>query len=66
MPRLTRRSIVAAAGSLALPRFAVAQADRRPAVTVAVQKVSNSNTLEVLREQSMSGSGSSSPRSGKA
>ncbi|GIX11832.1 ABC transporter substrate-binding protein [Elioraea sp.] len=52
MPRLTRRSVVAAAGSLALPRFAVAQADRRPTVTVAVQKVSNSNTLEVLREQS--------------
>lgn len=42
---------VAAAG-LALPRFAIAQADQRPAVTIAVQKVANSNTLEVLREQS--------------
>lgn len=42
----------AAASGLALPRFAVAQADQRPAVTIAVQKVANSNTLEVLREQS--------------
>ncbi|MFT8245252.1 ABC transporter substrate-binding protein [Roseomonas sp. BN140053] len=36
----------------ALPRFAVAQADARPAVTVAVQSISTSNTLEPLREQS--------------
>ncbi|MEJ1159749.1 ABC transporter substrate-binding protein [Prosthecomicrobium sp. N25] len=42
----------AAAGSLILPRFAIAQADSRPSITVAVQKVSNSNTLDVLREQS--------------
>ena len=42
----------AAASALALPRFAIAQADQRPAVTIAVQKVANSNTLEVLREQS--------------
>ncbi|WP_439578038.1 ABC transporter substrate-binding protein [Elioraea sp.] len=53
MPRLTRRSILAGtAGSLTLPRFAIGQADQRPSIVVAVQKISNSNTLEVLREQS--------------
>lgn len=56
MTRITRRSALgwgaAAAGGLILPRFAIAQADSRPAITVAVQKVSNSNTLDVLREQS--------------
>jgi peptide/nickel transport system substrate-binding protein len=53
MPRLTRRSIIAGtAGSLALPRVAIGQADQRPSIVVAVQKISNSNTLEVLREQS--------------
>ncbi|MBR0673806.1 ABC transporter substrate-binding protein [Neoroseomonas soli] len=51
--RLARRSLLAGgAGLLALPRFAVAQADQRPSITIAVQKVTNSNTLEVLREQS--------------
>ena len=54
---LTRRGafgLVAsgAASSLILPRFALAQADNRPSITIAVQKISNSNTLEVLREQS--------------
>lgn len=52
---MTRRSTLlagaATAGSLILPRFAIAQADR-PSITVAVQKISNSNTLDVLREQS--------------
>lgn len=52
---MTRRSALlagaATAGSLILPRFAIAQADR-PSITVAVQKISNSNTLDVLREQS--------------
>jgi peptide/nickel transport system substrate-binding protein len=53
MPRLTRRTAIAAtAGSLMLPRFAIGQADQRPSIVVAVQKISNSNTLEVLREQS--------------
>jgi peptide/nickel transport system substrate-binding protein len=48
-----RRTLLgAAAASAALPRFAIAQADQRPAITIAVQKISNSNTLEVLREQS--------------
>ena len=53
MPRLTRRSMLAGtAGAAALPRFAIAQGDQRPSIVVAVQKISNSNTLEVLREQS--------------
>lgn len=51
-----RRSLLLGAGGAlglsALPRFAVAQADNRPAIAIAVQKISNSNTLEVLREQS--------------
>ncbi len=50
---LSRRSaLTGPAAVLALPRFAIADADQRPAITVAVQKVVNSNTLEVLREQS--------------
>jgi peptide/nickel transport system substrate-binding protein len=55
--RTTRRSLLAgAAAGLALPRFAVAQADQRPVVTVATQKIANSNTLETAREQSNVGS----------
>jgi peptide/nickel transport system substrate-binding protein len=51
--RLDRRSLLAGgAGLLTLPRIALAQADQRPSITVAVQKVANSNTLEPLREQS--------------
>ena len=56
MIRPSRRSVVglgaAAAGTLLLPRFAIGQADNRPTITIAVQKVTNSNTLDVLREQS--------------
>ena len=50
--RLTRRAALAATAAAALPRFAIAQADQRPSVTVAVQKISNSNTFETPREQS--------------
>jgi peptide/nickel transport system substrate-binding protein len=51
--RTTRRTLLAAgAGTLALPRFAIGQADQRPSVTIAVQKIANTNTLEPLREQS--------------
>jgi peptide/nickel transport system substrate-binding protein len=54
--RLTRRSLLAAgsatAGTLVLPRFAIGQSDNRPSITIAVQKVANSNVLDVLREQS--------------
>ncbi|MDP3419067.1 ABC transporter substrate-binding protein, partial [Falsiroseomonas sp.] len=50
--QISRRLILAAPAALALPRFAIAQGDNRPSITIAVQKVVNSNTLEVLREQS--------------
>ncbi|MGL5115783.1 MAG: ABC transporter substrate-binding protein, partial [Beijerinckiaceae bacterium] len=56
MTRLTRRHAIVGGGAAALlpfaPRFAIAQADTRPTITIAVQKVVNSNTLDVLREQS--------------
>ena len=56
MMHLKRRGFLAAAGTaattMALPRFAIAQADDRPTITIAVQQVSNSASLEVLREQS--------------
>lgn len=56
MTDISRRSVLAlaaaSAASLSLPRMAFAQADDRPEITVAVQKVSNSNTLEMLSEQS--------------
>ncbi len=58
MVRLTRRAALAAPliGAAALPRFAIAQADQRPVLTIAVQKIANTNTLETLREQSNVGS----------
>ena len=51
MRKITRRAagLLAAA---ALPRFAIAQADTRPTITIAVQRIANSNTLDNLREQS--------------
>ena len=52
MLHLPRRSLLAGAAGAALPRFAIAQVDSRPTITVAVQKISNSNTLDPLREQS--------------
>lgn len=56
MIRPNRRSVLGlgagAAGAFILPRIAVAQGDNRPSITIAVQKVANSNTLDVLREQS--------------
>ena len=53
MTFITRRTALAgASSSLILPSFAIAQADNRPSITIAVQKISNSNVLDVLREQS--------------
>src|ERR1700737_1555963 len=49
---VSRRDALGRAGTLALPRFAIAQGDNRPSITVAVQKISTSNTLEPMREQS--------------
>ncbi|WP_376089342.1 ABC transporter substrate-binding protein [Roseomonas sp. CCTCC AB2023176] len=52
MSGITRRGALASAGALALPRIAIGQSDNRPSLTIAVQKISNSNTLETPREQS--------------
>ena len=50
---IRRRSLAQAAlAAGTLPRPALAQSDQRPSITIAVQKISNTNTLEVLREQS--------------
>jgi peptide/nickel transport system substrate-binding protein len=53
---LSRRPFLLTAAGAALgaslPRFAIAQGDQRPSITVAVQKLANSNTLEPLRESS--------------
>lgn len=53
---LRRRRLIATSGlavtGLALPRFALGQADQRPSITIAVQQIANSASLEPLREQS--------------
>ena len=51
MSKLSRRAAIAGS-ALALPRIAVAQADQRPSITIAVQRIANTNTLDNLREQS--------------
>jgi peptide/nickel transport system substrate-binding protein len=56
MTETSRRSILwlggAAVAAPFVPRFAIAQTDSRRRITIAVQKIVNSNTLDVLREQS--------------
>src|SRR3954463_10117888 len=56
MARFDRRRFVAGAGlavgGLALPRFAIGQADDRPTITIAVQQIATSASLEVVRERS--------------
>ncbi len=47
---ISRRPLLALPTLLAAP--ALAQSDTRPSITIAVQKITNSNTLEPLREQS--------------
>jgi peptide/nickel transport system substrate-binding protein len=53
---LRRRTVLAAAplgaAAATLPRFAIAQADQRPVITIAVQKIGNNGTLDILREAS--------------
>ena len=53
---LRRRRLIAttglAAASLGLPRIAIGQGDQRPSITIAVQQIANSASLEPLREQS--------------
>lgn len=50
--QITRRVALASVAAGSLPRFAIGQADQRPSITVAVRTISNSGTLEPLREQS--------------
>jgi peptide/nickel transport system substrate-binding protein len=53
MAGLRRRdALKLGAASTVLPRFAIAQADNRPTISVAVQKISITNVLDTLREQS--------------
>lgn len=56
MSNVSRRTALGLGASLlgasTLPRFAIGQADSRQSITIAVQKITNSNTLDVLREQS--------------
>jgi peptide/nickel transport system substrate-binding protein len=56
MRETSRRSVLwiggAAVAAPFVPQFAIAQTDNRPRITIAVQKIVNSNTLDVLREQS--------------
>ncbi len=47
-----RHTFKLAAAATALPRIAIGQSDTRPTITIAVQKIANSNTLDSLREQS--------------
>ncbi len=53
MSKITRRTAIAGLASpFILPHSALSQVDNRPSIVIAVQKVSNSNTLDVLREGS--------------
>lgn len=56
MALTNRRQILSAtlagSASAVLPRFAIAQSDNRASITIAVQKIATSNTLEPMREQS--------------
>jgi hypothetical protein len=56
MSRISRRHALIAGGAAtalsAFPRFAIGEADTRPSITIAVQKISNSNTLDTMRERS--------------
>jgi len=56
MQPVDRRRFIAgaglAAGGFALPRFAIGQADDRPTITIAVQQVATSASLETVREKS--------------
>ena len=53
---VSRRGLLGGAATAALPRIAIAQADTRPAITVAVPKIANTGTLDPMREQSSNAS----------
>lgn len=53
MTLINRRTALAmGAAAAVMPRFAIAQSDNRPSLTIAVQNITTSNTLEMRREQS--------------
>ena len=53
MTKISRRNAIGlTVAAAALPRVAIGQRDSRPTVTIAVQKVSITNALDLLREQS--------------
>ncbi len=56
MTKITRRralrGVAIAASSAGLPRIAIAQGESRPVVTVAVQRIATSNTLDIINEAS--------------
>lgn len=52
MTPIRRRTALGLAAAAALPRFAIAQADTRPVISIAVQRIANTNTFDSLREQS--------------
>ncbi len=52
MTALRRRSLIGSGAGLLLPRFAIAQADSRPVIRIAVQLLATSGTLDPLAEQS--------------
>jgi peptide/nickel transport system substrate-binding protein len=53
MKSIARRRLLATAGAASvLPRIAIGQADTRPEITVAVQALTTSNTLDPVAEQS--------------
>ncbi len=52
MTQLHRRTALGLGLAAGLPRFAIGQTDNRPTITIAVQKVSITNALDLLREQS--------------
>ncbi len=56
LPRRSLLAATAAATVAALPRVAIGQSNARPALTIAVQKIANTGTLEPLREQSSNAS----------
>ena len=46
-----RAFLTLAGGAAVLPRFAIAQADTRPEIVIAVQALVTSNTLDPVAEQ---------------
>ncbi len=53
---MRRRTFLAGTAAAALPLVAIAQSDSRPTITIAVQKIANTGTLDPLREQSSNAS----------